>query len=124
VGEGEPEQPVSDPDWSRHCGDLWRDNVLAATGRDVCKIVGPSPRRARDWVRTMRILGVRDLHGVVCAVHGPPIARREVRRGDIVRKGWALGVCRGELSEFFGGAMVPIGAIDAAWRVTEWRGNG
>lgn len=115
-------QGAGDPDWDRHCGDLWREAVLEATGRDICAIVGPSPRRPREWVATMRRLKVRSLHDVVTAVHGPEIDLRLARRGDVVRRGWALGVCRGELAEFFGGVAVPIGEVDAAWRVTEWRG--
>lgn len=109
-----------DPDWSRHCGDLWRDAVQSTVGRDICDIVGPSPRRPRDWAAMMRRLGVRSLHEVVCAVHGHPVPLRAARRGDIVRKGWAMGVCRGEQCEFFGGAMVPLADVDAAWPVGRW----
>lgn len=117
-----PVAPLPDPNWDRHCGDLWRQAVLAATGRDICDVVGPSPRRAAEWAAMMRRLGARTLHNVVSAVHGPEIDLRTARRGDIVRKGWALGVCRGELAEFWGGAAVPIGGVDAAWRVTGWPG--
>lgn len=115
--------PPSDPDWSLHCGDLWRDAVLSATGRDICDIVGASPRRPRDWAAMMRRLNARSLHDVVCAVHGFAFLPRIARRGDIVRKGWAMGVCRGEHCEFFGGVMVPLGDVDAAWPVTSWMGD-
>lgn len=111
------------PGWDDHCGDGWRAHVLSATGRDVCAIVGPSPRGPRQWAATMRRLGVRGLGGVVAAVHGPAIPVRQARRGDLVRRGWALGVCRGELSEFHGGVMIPTRDADEAWRVDEWRGD-
>lgn len=108
---------MSDPDWYRHCGDTWREHVLAATGADICGVVGPSPRRPRDWVAIMRRLGVRNLSGVVAAVHGPSVPPRQAMRGDLVRRGWALGICRGEVGEFFGGEMVAIRECDEAWRV-------
>ncbi|WP_375292044.1 DUF6950 family protein [Sphingomonas melonis] len=108
---------MADPDWSHHCGDLWRAHVLAATGRDICDIVGPTPRRARDWVAMMRRLGARDMAGVIAAVHGPAIDTRLARRGDIVQIGWAIGVCRGELEEFYGGVMVPAKRTERAWQL-------
>lgn len=106
---------MTDPAWSDHCGDRWRAHVLAATGQDICDVVGPSPRRARDWVATMRRFGVSDMAGVITAVHGPAIPYRQAARGDVVQRGWAIGVCRGERAEFFGGAMVPMRDVDAAW---------
>lgn len=95
--------------------------MLAATGRDICDIVGPSPRRARDWVAMMRRLGVRDMAGVITAVHGPAIDTRHARRGDIVQIGWAIGVCRGELAEFYGGVMLPAKRTELAWAITAWQ---
>lgn len=71
----------------------------------------------------MHRLGARSLHDVVCAVHGPAVDVRFAKRGDIVRKGWAMGVCRGEACEFFGGAMVPLNDVDAAWPVNRWMGD-
>lgn len=106
----------SDPDWSAHCGDRWREHVLAETGRDICEVVGPSPRRVRDWVAMMRRLGVRDMAGVISAVHGAPIDRRQARRGDITQRGWAIGICRGEVAEFFGG-VVPMSQVDRTWPI-------
>ncbi len=108
---------MTDPDWSEHCGDRWRDTVLAAGGGDICDIVGPSPRRVRDWVAMMRRLGVRGMSGVISAVHGAPVPRRQAMRGDIVRRGWAIGVCRGDKAEFFGGAMASMAEVDEAWPV-------
>ena len=107
---------MSDPQWSRHCGDAWRSHVLEQTGFDICTIVGPSPRRARDWVAMMRRLGVRDMAGVISAVHGEPIPYRQAHRGDIVQQGWAIGICRGDMGEFFGG-MLPMRKVDRAWRL-------
>ena len=107
---------MSDPDWSWHCGDEWRQHVLAVTGRDVCDVVGPSPRRPRDWAAMMRRLGVRDLGGVVSAVHGPSIATLTAQRGDVVRRGWALGICQGDLAVFYGGVTVPMKDVDEAWQ--------
>lgn len=64
----------------------------------------------------MRRLGVRSLGGVVTAVHGAPVPVAQARRGDIVRRGWALGVHRGEVAEFLGGT-VPVAQVEEAWRV-------
>ena len=106
---------MSDPDWGRHCGDLWRDHVMTATGRDVSNIVGPMPRRPREFAAMMHRLHVRDLGGVVSAAMGDSIGRRQAMRGDIVRHGWALGICRGDLAEFFGGDVLPMKVVDQAW---------
>ena len=108
---------MNSPDWDRHCGDLWRANVLAVTGKDICDIVGPSPRRPRDWAAMMRRLGVRSMAGVISAVHGSPIPYRQARRGAIVRRGWAIGVCRGDQAEFFGGKFLPMNMVDDAWNI-------
>lgn len=108
---------MSEPAWSAHCGDLWRAHVLAVTGQDICEVVGPSPRSPREWAAMMRRLGVRHLSGVVSAVHGAPIVRRQAMRGDIVRRGWALGICRGDRAEFAGGEMIEMSAIDEAWKI-------
>jgi hypothetical protein len=115
---------VTDPDWPHHCGDLWRAHVLAATGRDICDLVGPSPRRPRAWAAMLRRNGVRDMGDLVSRVHGPPIDVRLARRGDVVRCGWALGVCRGEVAEFYGGDAVPMREVEQAWRVDGWAGGG
>jgi len=103
--------------WEAHCGDLWRAHVLAATGRDICDVVGPSPRRPADWTAMMRRLGVRSMDGVLSAFHGDPITSRRAMRGDIVRRGWAIGVCRGDRAEFIGGEMVSMSEVDVAWRL-------
>lgn len=106
-----------DPGWDRHCGDLWRDHVLRVSGIDVCNVIGPMPRRPREFAAMMRRLGVRDLSGVVTAVMGAAIPRRQAMRGDIVRCGWALGICRGPIAEFFGGEMAPMIHVDQVWSV-------
>lgn len=106
---------VSDPAWREHCGDRWRAHVLATTGRDICNIVGASPRRPRDWAGMMRRLGVRDMAGVISAVHGEQIPYRQAMRGDIVQRGWAIGICRGDQAEFFGGEFAAMRDVDAAW---------
>lgn len=109
---------MPDPAWSDHCGDrIWRAHVLRTTGADICDIVGPSPRRPREWVAMMRRLGARDLAEVVSAVHGLSVDPRLARRGDLVRAGWALGICRGELAEFYGGDTAPMARVDEAWHL-------
>lgn len=113
---------MTEPGWTDHCGDLWHAHVLAETGRDICAIVGPSPRRSADWAAMMRRLGVRDMSGVISAVHGAPIGRRQARRGDIVRRGWAIGVCRGETAVFYGGAALAMAHIDEGWRFSSFVG--
>lgn len=123
MGEGEAgRRAVSDPDWSEHCGDRWRSHVLTTAGADICDVVGPSPRRPRDWVAMMRRLGVRDMAGVISAVHGTAIAVRQAKRGDIVRRGWAIGICRGDRAEFFGGDVAPMADVDGAWSVNQFHG--
>jgi hypothetical protein len=106
---------VIEPGWREHCGDRWRDHVMAVAGFDICDVVGPSPRRPRDWAAMMRRLGVRDMAGVISAVHGKPISYRSAMRGDIVQRGWAIGVCRGDQAEFFGGSMVRMVDVTGAW---------
>lgn len=108
---------MTEPGWIEHCGDRWRAHVMTAAGRDVCDIVGPSPRSTRDWAATMRRLGVRSLAGVVAAVHGPAIPYRQARRGDVVVRGGAVGICRGDRAEFWGGETVPMRDVDAAFRL-------
>jgi len=112
---------ASDPDWPRHCGDLWREHVLRMTGRDVSDVIGPMPRRPREFAAMMRRLGVRDLAGVVSAVHGESrINPRFAIRGDVVRHGWALGICRGEQAQFYGGVMLPMREVEEAWSTTRF----
>ncbi|QUT04848.1 hypothetical protein KFK14_17710 [Sphingobium phenoxybenzoativorans] len=113
---------MRDPDWSNHCGDLWRGHVLDSTGRDICTVVGPSPRSAGAWAAMMRRLGVRTMSAVISAVHGTPVDPRVAKRGDVVRRGWAIGICRGEDAEFYGGAMIPMRQVDEAWPVTALAG--
>lgn len=91
--------------------------MLAATAVDICDILGPSPRRSRDWAALMRRIGARDMAGVITAVHGPSIPFRQAMRGDVVQRGWAIGVCRGDKAEFFGGEFVPMREVDGAWRL-------
>lgn len=123
MGEGEAGRgAVTDPAWSVHCGDRWREHVLAETGTDICDVVGPSPRRPQDWAAMMRQLGVRDMAGVISAVHGAPVPYRQAMRGDIVQRGWAIGICRGDKAEFFGGDMVPMREVQGVWRLTPWAG--
>ena len=118
MGEGFAERcPVTDPGWNNHCGDLWRDHVLATTGRDICDIVGPSPRRAGDWAAVMRRVGASSMSAVVSAVHGVSVQPRQAGRGYLVRRGWALGVCRGSHAEFYGGACISMSDVDEAWPI-------
>lgn len=106
---------MTDPRWAAHCGDMWRAHVLASGGGDICDIVGPSPRRPRDWAAMMRRLGARSMDGVISAVHGSPIPYRQAMRGDVVRRGWAIGICRGDHAEFYGGVMLPMAYVDCSW---------
>lgn len=117
MGEGSTGRGAVTATWAAHCGDLWRAHVLSSTGRDICNIVGPSPRRPAEWAAMMRRLGVRTMDGVLSAVHGAPIPRRQAMRGDMVRRSWAIGICRGDKAEFIGGEMVSMRDVDAAWRL-------
>lgn len=65
----------------------------------------------------MRRLGVRTMDGVISAVHGAPMPYRQAMRGDIVRRGWAIGICRGDKAEFVSGEMVPMADVNAAWKL-------
>lgn len=108
---------MSDPGWADHCGDRWREHVLANVGIDICDIVGRSPRQIRDWAALMRRVGAHDMAGVIGAVHGAAIPYRQAMRGDVVQRGWAIGICRGDKAEFFGGEFVPMCEVDGAWRL-------
>lgn len=112
---------MTDPGWDDHCGDRWRAHVRASGGGDICDIIGPSPRRPRDWAAMMRRLGARSMDGVISAVHGKPIPYRQAMRGDIVRRGWAIGICHGDRAEFFGSVMVPMRDVDRAWSLNNPR---
>jgi hypothetical protein len=116
MGEGQAVgRRVMDPVWAEHCGDRWRRHVLDTIAVDICDVVGPSPRGPRDWAAMMHRLGVRDMAGVIRAVHGDPIPYRTAMRGDIVQRGWAIGICRGDTAEFFGQAFIAMREVDAAW---------
>jgi hypothetical protein len=65
----------------------------------------------------MKRLGVRNMAGVISAVHGEPVPYRQAMRGDIVQRGWAIGICRGDQAEFFGGDLVPMPLVESAWSV-------
>lgn len=95
--------------------------MLEATGRDICETLGPSPRRPRDWVALMRRVGAKNMAGVITSVHGAPIPTRAAMRGDIVKARWAIGICRGEHAEFYGGVLGSMADVDAAWRVRSGR---
>lgn len=109
------------PDWSNHCGDVWRSHVMTRAGRDICDLVGSSPRSAREWASMIRRIGGRTMSDVISFVHGDPKPVALARRGDIVRSGWAIGVCRGEDAEFYGGDLVPMSQVEEAWNVEGWR---
>lgn len=109
------------PDWASHCGDLWRSHVQDKTGRDICDVLGPSPRSAGDWAAMIRRTGGRTMGDVITFVHGDPVSPRLAKRGDLVRSGWAIGICRGEDAEFFGGDFVPMSQVEEAWKVEGWR---
>ncbi len=63
----------------------------------------------------MRRVGARDMAGVLSTVHGAPIPYRQAMRGDLVKLGWAIGICRGDIAEFFGGVTMQMNRVDAAW---------
>lgn len=109
------------PNWGNHCGDLWRAHVLSHSGRDICDVVGASPRSAADWARMIRTTGGRTMGDVISFVHGEPIPPLTAKRGDLVKRGWAIGICRGEDAEFFGGDFAPMSQIEQAWSVEGWR---
>lgn len=87
---------------------------MEATGRDIWAELGGCPRSWREAADLYRRAGVRTLEGVVTKALGEPVNPRQAVRGDVVLLGGALGICRGENAEFFGG-MRPMGEVDAAW---------
>jgi len=111
------------PDWVDHCGDIWRAHVMETVGRDICDLVGQSPRSVGDWAAMIRRTGGRSMSDVISFVHGEPISPLRARRGDIVRCGWAIGVCQGEDASFYGGDVIPMRHVEEAWSVGNW-GNG
>lgn len=111
---------MNDPEWSRHCGDLWREHVLSTIGFDIQTIIGALPRSAGQWAAMMKRLAVRDMAGVLSAVHGEPIPYRCANRGDIVRRGWAIGICRADQAEFFGAVFMPMRDVEGAWQLSQF----
>ncbi|TZG23962.1 DUF6950 family protein [Sphingomonas montanisoli] len=109
---------MTTPEWHRHCADRAADHVLDASGIDVWKILGaPPPRSWREAADLYRRHGVRSLGELVSRALGAPVSPLLARRGDVVRRGWALGICEGELATFFGGEVSPISEIDEAWQL-------
>ena len=108
----------ADATWARHCADEQAERVKARTGIDVWAVLGgQSPRSSRDYAALLRAHGQRSLSGLVSIVMGPAVPRGRARRGDVVRKGWALGECVGDHARFYGGSMVPMREIDEGWRL-------
>ena len=103
-------------DWGRfHCADLAAEAVRQKSGRDVWALIGlPSPRSWREAAAVYRRLGVRCLADAVTKVLGPPIDRRQARRGDVVMVRGSLGVCAGEMAICVG-AIVPLREAEQAW---------
>jgi Domain of unknown function (DUF6950) len=95
--------------------------VRAATGRDVAAEIGGWPNGWREAASIYRRLGVRTLAEAVSLLLGPPIPTRRARRGDVVMAQGSLGICRGEVAMFLGGAL-KMREIEAAWSVHGKRG--
>lgn len=106
----------NDPDWrTSHCAEPAVASADAASGRDIWTEIGGCPRSWREAAALYRRLGVTNLADAVTKVLGPPIPRRQARRGDVVMAMGALGVCRGEIAVFMGGTL-PMRAVERAWR--------
>ena len=92
------------------------ERASAATGRDIWAELGGCPRSWRDAANLYEKMGVRCLAEAVAKVLGPPVDPKQARRGDIVMRGWALGICRGDLAEFCD-VTLPMSQVDKAWRL-------
>lgn len=110
-----------DPDWAWHCAEPAVAAVAKATGRDIWAELGGCPRswaQARDLYQR---IGARCLADCMTYLFGSPIEPKIARRGDIClqsnRHGAALGVCRGDVVEYFN-VTLPLSEAAAAWRVT------
>ncbi|TZG26511.1 DUF6950 family protein [Sphingomonas montanisoli] len=111
---------TANPDWPDHCADRAAGHVLAASGVDVWAILdAPPPRSWRDAAALYRRHGVRSLSELVSRALGPSLSPLLARRGDIVRRGWALGICAGEVATFFGGNAVSMAEVEEAWRIDD-----
>lgn len=104
-----------DPDWrTRHCAEPAAEAIYQVSGRDVWAELGGCPRSWRDAAALYRRLGARTLADVVTKVLGPPIDRRQARRGDVVMVQGSLGVCAGEVAVCIGGT-VRMTEVERAW---------
>lgn len=108
----------SDASWAWNCADEQAARVKARSGIDAWVTLGVAPPRSgREYAELLRAHGQRSLSGLVSIVLGKPIARARAARGDVVRRGWALGECVGDHARFYGGEMVPMRLVDEAWRI-------
>lgn len=104
-----------EPDWrTRHCAEPVAETIRKAAGRDIWSELGGCPRSWRDAAALYRRAGVRSLPELMTKLFGPPIDRRQARRGDAAMVRGALGIVRGELIECMG-ATVPLGEGDLFW---------
>ncbi|WP_420141767.1 DUF6950 family protein [Sphingomonas sp.] len=109
-----------DPEWSLHCADRAAAHVLTTAGLDVWAVLGASaPRSWGETAALYRRHGVRSLGALVSKALGPSVSPLLAMRGDIVRRGWALGICRGELAEFVN-ETVGMDQVEEAWRLTSY----
>ena len=106
----------SDPDWATgHCAEPAVETANAASGRDIWAELGGCPRGWKEAADLYRRHGCRTLAEMVTKVLGPPIPKRQARRGDIVMSNGALGVCHGEVAVFMD-ATLPMRKVETAWR--------
>jgi hypothetical protein len=105
-----------DPDIrSRHCGDLAVEAIQAKQpGRDVWAELGGRPKDWQETAELYRRNKCTTLAGVMTVLLGAPISPRQARRGDVVMARGSLGICRGEVAEFFD-ATISMREVEEAW---------
>jgi hypothetical protein len=103
-----------EPSWECHCAEPAVEAASRASGRDIWAELGGCPRSWREAAALYRRLEVRCLADAVTKVLGAPVDPKLARRGDVVMRGWSLGICRGDLAEF-PNLMLPMRQVERAW---------
>lgn len=112
-------------EWGQHdCAHFAAGAVKAITGVDLMEGWRGQYTDARSAAEGLRARGLRTLKGAVCHYLGRPMHPVFARRGDVVMRHKALGVCHGRGAWFVGAVVnheglvhVALNECQAGWRI-------